>query len=215
MRECDWKVREFLSKMLTRVFVFLILAGLAAVPAHGFSPEPADVVKQFQETLVTVMKQAERLGYRGRYQQLESAVLDTHDIPFVARIIIGRYWNTLSPKEQALFVQTFQELSVATYASRFDGYDGEQFRVIAQKPLPREKVLVETRLIQSNGKQRQFNYLLRRVGETWRIINIVVDGVSDLALKRAEYTSLIKQKGFSALLAKMRAQISRYENGQE
>jgi hypothetical protein len=40
-------------------------------------------------------------------------------------------------------------------------------------------------------------------------VNIVVDGVSDLALKRGEYGRLMDEGGFSALMADLDRQIQR------
>ena len=44
-----------------------------------------------------------------------------------------------------------------------------------------------------------------------QIINIIHDGISDLALKRAQYTSIIDRDGFPALLAKLVEKIAMYE----
>jgi phospholipid transport system substrate-binding protein len=73
-------------------------------------------------------------------------------------------------------------------------------------------MLVETILTKSNGEKVQFNYLLRQNKNDWRIINIIVDGVSDLAVRRAEYASILKSDGFSPLMAKIEDQIGRYSN---
>ena len=76
-------------------------------------------------------------------------------------------------------------------------------------------MLVETKFTQSDGKQLRFNYVLHNKNDQWKIINISVDGVSDLALKKAEYTSLVEKEGLPALIHKMENQIRRYENGSE
>ncbi|MBL8528930.1 MAG: ABC transporter substrate-binding protein, partial [Burkholderiales bacterium] len=43
-----------------------------------------------------------------------------------------------------------------------------------------------------------------------RIVNIVADGISDLALKRAQYTSIMEREGFDSLLAKLSQKIADY-----
>ena len=177
--------------------------------------EPSEVVKTLQDSLIGVMKEAESLGYQGRYEKLEPIVLECHDIPYVARIAVGKYWNTFDDQQRSRLVKTFRHLSIATYANRFDGYSGEQFTRVSEKELPKGKMLVETTFTKSDGQQLQFNYLLHQVEQKWRIVNISVDGVSDLALKRAEYMSLVKNDGFPALINKMEDQIQRYANGEK
>jgi phospholipid transport system substrate-binding protein len=161
------------------------------------------------------MKGGETLGYQGRYEKLEPVVVDCHDIPYVARLIVGKYWKTFDDQQRSRLVKTLRQLSIATYADRFDGYSGEQFTFTSQQELPRGKMLVETKFTKSDGQQLQFNYVLRKTGDQWKIVNISVDGVSDLALKRAEYMSLVKNDGYPALINKMEDQIRRYANGKK
>ena len=175
---------------------------------------PSDVVKRLQESLLTVMKDADKLGYQGRYDTLEPVVLASHDIPFVVKIAVSKkYWMTFDEGQRTKLEVIFRHLSIAAYAGRFDGYSGEQFTVVSEKGLPRGKRLVETRFTKSDGEELQFNYVLRQVDGHWRIINITVDGISDLALKRAEYMSLMKNEGYPALIKKMEEQIRKYANG--
>ena len=189
------------------VFGWLLLTGSAG------ANEPTEVVKTLQTSLVEVMKNADNLGYQGRYEKLEPVVVECHDIPYVAKLSVGKYWKSFDDQQKAKLVNTFRQLSIATYANRFDGYSGEQFSIDSEKELPRGKMLVETKFIKSDGQPLQFNYLLHRSGDKWRIISISVDGVSDLALKRAEYMSLVKNDGFPALINKMENQIQNYANG--
>jgi phospholipid transport system substrate-binding protein len=44
----------------------------------------------------------------------------------------------------------------------------------------------------------------------WEIINIIVDGISDLALKKAQYTSVIDREGFDKLVAKLNQKVADY-----
>ena len=57
-------------------------------------------------------------------------------------------------------------------------------------------------------------YRLRRSEAGWRIIDIYFNGtVSELALRRSEYSSLIKREGFDALLVKLDERIAEYATG--
>ena len=177
--------------------------------------EPSEVVKKLQESLLTVMKDADQLGYQGRYETLEPIILASHDISLMVKVAVSKkYWKTFDEEQRKKLVSTSRHLSIATYAGRFDGYSGEQFTVVSEKELPRGKMLVETKFTKSDGEELQFNYILRQVDSHWRIINVTVDGVSDLATKRAEYVTLVKNDGYSALITKMEDQIKRYANGE-
>jgi len=158
------------------------------------------------------MKRSEQLGYRGRYSTLDPIVAASYDFPTIARIVVGRYWPGLKPDEQKTFLDTFARLSTATYASRFDGYAGESFRWVSETKHTGNNVLVKSELIKSDGEIVKLDYVLHpdKNGQ-WRIVNVIADGVSDLSLKRADYTSIIKNEGYGALIAKLNDKIAWYE----
>jgi len=54
----------------------------------------------------------------------------------------------------------------------------------------------------------RFNYVLSRFDDKWQIINVIVKGISDVALKRAEFTSIIERDGFPALLSHIEAKVA-------
>ncbi|GBE10175.1 putative phospholipid-binding protein MlaC precursor [bacterium BMS3Bbin12] len=188
-----------------------LAGGIAgAAPAQTVAAGPVRVIRQFQDTLITVMKGAATLGYRGRYAKLAPVVTRTHDLTVIARVALGRSWSRLTPAQRAEFLKTFAKLSIATYAARFDGYGGEVFTPPTAHKLPRGDVLVESQLKSPDGSKVQFGYQMRKIDGRWRIVNIIADGVSDLALERAEYSSVIRRYGFNALLTKLKERIAGY-----
>jgi phospholipid transport system substrate-binding protein len=198
------------------LYLFWAAAGTcvpAAAQPPSTAPEAITVIAQFQDTLLSVMKQAAKLGYPGRYRQLEPAVKRTLDIPGIAQIALGQYWSKLDAKQRAHWVDTFTRLSIATYAARFNGYSGETFTAPTMRPLQGGYVLVQSKLVQSGGDTVSFDYQMRQVNGHWQAINIVANGVSDLALKRAQYVSVIRNSGFDELVRKVEQKIAEYEQG--
>jgi len=63
-------------------------------------------------------------------------------------------------------------------------------------------------------KPVKFVYILNQSGGQWAIINIIVDGISDLALKKAQYTSVIDREGFDSLMNKLTQKITDYASKQ-
>ncbi|MDQ2696208.1 MAG: ABC transporter substrate-binding protein [Pseudomonadota bacterium] len=190
-----------MSRAPTRQGLALLLALL--LPAWVSANTPVEVVEKLQDALLAVMKDAGRLGYSGRYQRLEPVIRDSFDLPFIVRLAVGRYWQDLSEAQQAQLVDTFTRLSVSTYAAQFDGYGGETFRVESRQALADGDVVVRAVLHDPDGDRTFFDYQLHRNGGDWRIVNIIVDGISDLALKRAQYTATLRRQGFDALLARL------------
>jgi phospholipid transport system substrate-binding protein len=191
----------------------VVLASLAAAASPWFAGWPAGAaptdaearVNAFYAALLDTMKQAKRLGTKGRYERLFPLILDTFDVPGMTRLAAGPAWQAASPAQQAQLTDAFSRLMAATYAARFDDFTGERFEIATAVDQPPGNKLVRTRLVQSNGKTYNLNYLMRPAADGWRIADVYLDGtISELATRRAEFASIIKGGGPDALVALLR-----------
>lgn len=179
----------------------------AALPVRADTAQ--QLIAQLNDTLLSTMKSAKSLGYKGRYEKLEPVIESTYDMDFMARYSAGRYWRQLSPEQRRDLVDAFSRLTVATYASRFNGYSGESFRILAEKTPRKGNRLVETELVKSDGEAIRLNYLLRETKGGWRVIDVFLKGtISELATKRSEYSSTLANKGFDGLMSIFKRKIS-------
>ncbi len=189
--------------------IFISTSTIAASAEHP----PSQVVERFQTALTGAMKQAVALGFKGRFEALEPAVRESFDLFAMTKVSAGRYWKKLSAEDRDKLVATFAELTIATYADRFDGYSGEVFKTLSEEPFLKKMRLVKTRIVKTSGKPVVLNYVLRPVKGTWRIIDIHLKGtISQLAVRRAEFTSVLRRRGFASLITSLRKKISLLRN---
>ncbi|WP_414041140.1 HpnM family protein [Acidithiobacillus sp. M4-SHS-6] len=184
-------------------------AGAAATKAMT----PRATIDALDAALLKAMQGGRKIGYHGRYAIVSPVIRNVYDFTRIASLTLGNYWSSLSPAQQKTFVEVLADYTVATYAARFDNYEGERFAIVSSQTLQPGTEGVFSTLTMHNGKVHRFDYLLQQQDGQWRIVNVVADGVSDLSLKRAEYTETMKNKGFSALVAHLKAQIARDTNG--
>jgi len=194
--------------------LLLLLLALAA-PARSDEPEAAPsgaaaVIDAMHAALIDTMKHAETLGFEGRYERLEPTLRRTFDFDFMAEKACGRYWRSLSDADRERMRSIFARFTLSTYASRFSGYSGEHFEIESEAPAPRDTVFVRTQLVRSEGEDNvEINYRLHRTEAGWRVIDVLLRGtVSELALRRSEYSSVIKRDGFQALVDTLEAKIA-------
>ena len=188
------------------------------------------IVQQLHDTLLTAMRNAENLGYRGRYDLLSPVISSNFNTPLITRTILGhRYWDELSDEQTREFIDLFLQLSIATYADRFDSYSGENFMEIERKALPlrgkcppaegkeepARRIIIKTELQQVDDDPVRLEYLQQYIDGKWYIITVIADGVNDLSLKRGEYTDVIKSKGFAGLVDEIKIKIKDMETGTE
>ena len=202
-------------KGLNGILVFCLLLGVALQASAATENETADaVVDRLHSTLLDVMRTGEKLGYDGRLDHLAPVIHSSFDFQTIARIVIGRHWKQLSEQQKANFLDVFSQLSTATYAARFDTFNGESFRLVGTEPQKRDHVLVKTELLKNDGKTIALSYRVRPTDDGhWLIINVIAEGVSDLSLKRSDYSAVIRDRGFDELLTRLKNKISDYQSG--
>lgn len=200
-------------KAVMRVLRGLVATGviLACVGVwSAAAAEPArSVVEHLDSQLIATMKQSDKLGFAGRYKKLAPVIDKSFDLDRIAKLALGNKWNKLSSNQQKQYQKMFRKDTLATYASRFDDYDGQHFKIKGVKDAPGGRRQVNT-VIVSDGDEIPINYVLDNDSGDWKIVNVVAKGASDLALKRGQYTSAIRQKGPGGFIKQFQSQLKKY-----
>lgn len=198
--------------MLRRLRTALLALALAfgAGAATAADPEsPKAVVEAYYAQLLKAMHGGAKLGYKGRYELLKPSVEKTFNVALMAQVSVGAFWDTMTAAQRAALIEAFRDFTIANYAHSFDDFGGEQFLTTVAKETPRRDIVVYSTLVKSDGDKVALNYLLRRDDEAhYKVIDVFLDGsVSQLATRRSEYTSLIRQSGIDALIAAIRKKV--------
>lgn len=125
------------------ISLLLMLLNASAVLAEENARQ---VVEEFQNQLIGVMKEGKSLGFQGRYDKLDAAVKKTHDLPKIARIVVGKQWEELTADQQAKLEDVFSKLSVSAYAHNFKDYSGESFSFVSEEETGRGGVVIHSNL---------------------------------------------------------------------
>jgi len=201
-----------LQRSVRRVAVpLLVTVGwLPALPAAADPAAASKVVESLQNSIITAMNKGTQWSYEERFKALEPVVDSAYHFPAISQIVLGAQWKPLTPAQQKNFIAAFTALAVAQMADKFDSHSGQQFVVTARQPIRRGQVMIRTVMKRKSEDDIRFDYVLAPISGKWRIVNVVVDGVSDLAVKRAEYQKTIKSNGFDALMRDIRSKINAY-----
>lgn len=180
------------------ISVLILVAATGTVRADGASA----VVESFQSSLLDVMKIAETSTIRQRYDKLAPTIENSFHVPLMTQIATGRHWSTAQPSDKTKLVSAFRRMSISTLATLFDGYSGERFEVIGERPGPSKTTIVSTNIVKSDNSKVSIAYVARKFSGKWRLIDIVVDsGISELKVRRSEYNQVLKKSGVPGLIA--------------
>jgi phospholipid transport system substrate-binding protein len=169
---------------------------------------PQQTIETFHLGLIDIMKNAETLGFQGRIDQLSPLMAKTFDLDFMASKTVGRHWRNFSDADKERWAQTFTDITVANYAGRFTAFTGEEFVTTGHEEARRGQQVILTKIVIPKDEDVQLNYRMRMTDAGWRVIDVYLDGtVSELALRRSEYSTALKREGFDELVASIETKI--------
>jgi len=196
------------------IVIFTLLWLVAGSAAHADEKSAGAVVESLHDSLLTMMKDADALGFEGRREYMAPVVAQSFDLPVIAIMASGPNWSKFNETQQERLIGALERLSVTTYAARFNGYSGETFRVLAEQPGPQGAVFVNSELVKGDGEAIILKYLLHSGEAGWRILDVYFLGVySELAMRRSEYAAVYKRDGFEGLLAAIEQKSADYAAG--
>ena len=189
--------------LLVLLFALIATSQASAQPAAAKpSLEGAKApVEAFYAALDASMKAGDSLAFEARKKQLEPVIAKTFDLPLMAAKVLGRHWKSLAPADQKRWAAAFAGLTVKTYAEQFDENSGLVFEIGAVQAAPGGTALVRTKLKRANDDPVAIDYRMRPSASGWRVMDIFLNGtVSELALRRSEYGSVLERDGFEKLV---------------
>lgn len=170
-------------------------AAVRAQESEHTDTGPAEaVVLELHKALIETAG-SEGLTREQHYAALEPVIATTHDLAYIAELTIRRQWRDLSSDQKAAFVGAFERLSVMTYAVRFASVGEGSFRIDGTEDAGGGRVQVHAAIVRPQDDDVSMDYILHKRDGRWRIVNILADRVSDLALKRAQYQRVFADGG--------------------
>lgn len=189
------------------------LSVILLTSATALASPQRDVVEQFNGTLLSLLEGDN--DFSGRYAKIEPAIQQTFDLEFMASKVIGRGWKKLTPEQKALWLETFTRLTASNYAGRFVGEKGPKFETLGEEDGSHDTKVVRTKLINPDQDDVELSYRLRETPNGWRVIDCYLDGtVSEIALRRSEYGSVLKREGFDTLVQAVNSKSDQLAKGQ-
>jgi phospholipid transport system substrate-binding protein len=189
--------------LLTSLFLLMSTASLAAPPVVN----PADAVafmNQLWDRAVEVLnKKSDPALRQERFRQLFHA---DFDCPGIARFVLGRYWRDASEEEQRDFVRLFEEYVVFVYTARLSNFGGQDFKIRGSRS-DGDGVMVSTDVFSPGGSSPlKIDWRLVSDNGTYKINDVIVEGISMLVTQRSEFASIVQRNGgqVRGLLAMMR-----------
>ncbi len=192
------------------------LAASLLAPSGEAAAAGADRTQEASHFVQSFVTKADLLLSNGSGQsadegdQFRRLVQKGFDIETISQFVLADHWLAASQEERAEFRYLFESFLFSTYQKRLGALTGGRFEIVAARPDGDRGAEVRSRM-RGNGGAPVFHvdWRLWRSGQAWRIVDVMVQGVSLVKTYRSQFTALIGADGGSLgrVLAALRAKV--------
>lgn len=192
------------------VLILLLLAGSLSMAEDARPVEMIRSTADYVLEQVRARKAELQKDSSGIYALVQEKVLPFFDFRLMSRGALGKYWRRASETQKRELAHEFQELLVRTYATTLLNYSDQTIEYLPYRAKPEDqRVTVATR-IHGGGPAVPINYRLYRQSDgSWKIYDVVVDGVSLVSNYRSSFAAEVKKGGVDGLIKTLKKHNSR------
>jgi phospholipid transport system substrate-binding protein len=181
----------------TLLALTLVLGASAAVAA----PDPAAQVESLDNALLDAMKSGETVGITERSRKLAPVIESVFDLRAMTAFAVGPAWAGFSAEQQQATIAAFTRLTITSYASNFHSFGGERFEINPTVVARGSDRIVQTHLQTPQQAPVSLVYRMHQVDGSWKIIDVYYGAVSQLSIRRSDFTAPISSGGAAELIA--------------
>ena len=195
------------NRAVALLSVFVTFFGIdlpgRAADDPSITEEPRELIERTADQIVSILAREDE-PTEVRIHEIEEIAYRLFDFTTMSKLVLARNWRKLSKEKRAEFVREFKQHLSRTYGTRLDRYNQEKVEVYGTQLEPRNDVSVKTRIVGGQFDGAEISYRLRKRKDRWRIIDVVIEGVSLVSNYRSQFAEVLNGGTIDDLIAKMR-----------
>jgi phospholipid transport system substrate-binding protein len=197
-----------IKKLLTAFSLLCSLSLLGFSSASLAMEGPDELVKKTAEDVLAAVKSDKDIqaGDQAKIFALaEEKIIPNFNFDKVSRMVLGKNWTKATPEQKTAFQGEFRTLLIRTYATALSKYRNQTieykpFRMVNDSSI----ASVKTQIVQAGGQPIAVDYTLEKQADaTWKVYDIVIEGVSLVTNYRGQFAQEIRQNGLDSLIKKL------------
>ncbi len=191
---------------VTAAILGIGVGALAAPGARAMTESEAAaraVIAETVEEVLAVLRD-ESSPTEARIRSLEEIVYGRFDLYVMSRLVLARNWKRFSDEQKEQYVAEFKQYLTNSYGNRIERYDQQDVEIVGEREEPRGDVVVKTRIRGGEFEGALVEYRLRSQDSEWRVIDVVIEGISMVSNYRDQFKSIVSAGGPELLLQKLK-----------
>ena len=191
--------------------LFLILAICLMLPLQSYAATPKETVEKGVNNLLKTLGDP---AFKAQTKDQQIATLGTEiekvfDFTELSKRTLGRDWKKMSAAQQTEFVKLFKELLQGVYADRLLAYSDQKVIFDKEITLKKGRAEVQSYLQTSDGKKIPLFYRLTDKGGSWKVYDVVIEGVSMVKNYRTQFRDILAKDSPDKLLEILRDKVNK------
>ena len=192
-------------KKLITILILAFCGSNVWVGAEELTPE--QIVEQTSTELLQIInEQSERIKNEEGYvnEVINDLILPVIDLQSMGKLILGKHWKTASDEQKSQFIEQFKSMLIRTYAKSVADFGHAKVTVFPPKGEQKGKRhRVKSHLDIGSGTPLQVDYVFRRKNDSWKVFDLVVDGLSLIKNFRTSFSQEISETSLDALIERL------------
>lgn len=174
---------------------------LWAGTACASGDEPRAVVQQVSDRVVAVLGN-HSLSAADKRQQVEQIVYQYTDFDVLARLVLARNYQSFNDDQKKRFTDEFKRHLSVTYGRNVENYGNEKVQITGDREEARGDWTVNSKILRGGGSNDiVVDYRLRKAGDKWLVIDMIIENVSLVSNFRSQFQELLSGGGPDQLIA--------------
>lgn len=207
-------------RVFTRGLLSVLALQLAFVPlaiaADGddaLVAEPTKIIDEAAQKIVAVLARTEEPA-EVRIGEIEEIAYEIFDFTTMSKLVLARNWRKLDKEKRAEFVREFRTHLSRTYGTRLDNFSDIGVDVYGAQVEVRNDVTVKSRVVGGQFDGSELAYRMRNRKEGWKIIDVVIEGVSLVSNYRSQFATVLNGGTIDDLITKLKDKNFVVESGE-
>lgn len=194
--------------------IFLVAMLLLSFGQTVSAADPTDVLKAPMDEALALLRDpqyktddpAKKAEQRDKFWALIEPVFDFKEL---SKRTLARNWKKFNDAQQTEFAQVFSELMGNIYVDRIQGgYNDETIEFGDQILHESRPLAVVKTFIVSSRNRIPVNYSLIQRGETWRVYDVKVEGVSLVKNYRSQFKEILSKDSPDQLIEQLKEKVA-------
>lgn len=188
------------------ITILFFIGAMSFLPSRPLeAATPREDVQSTVAKVLTILrsKRDEKID-----KELRAVISQRFDFKEMAKRSLGSHWRSLKSDEQQEFVRLFTDLLADTYIDRIEEYSNEKVLFTGERR-DGDYATVESRIIPRDAQEFSIDYKLHRIGDEWRVYDVVIENISLVNNYRSQFNRVILNSSYEELVRKMKGKLDK------